>query len=105
VSTNGGQAPLWARSGRELFFVDQDRNMVVAPMPDGPTRLGTRTILFKLDDDIYLSAEEWYTPFDISADDRRFLMSRAVTAPETRASTFILVENWFEELKAKMGTN
>ncbi|HET9294421.1 MAG TPA: protein kinase, partial [Gemmatimonadales bacterium] len=105
VSSNGGQAPLWAHSGRELFFVDAERNMMVAPMPTLPSQLGARVRLFKLGDDIYLTEEEWYTPFDISPDDRRFLMSRQVTAPETQASAFILVENWFEELKTKMGTN
>ena len=28
VSTNGGQAPLWAHSSKEIFFVDGERNMV-----------------------------------------------------------------------------
>ena len=104
VSTNGGQAPLWAHSGRELFYVDAERNMMVAPMPTGPSQLGARVRLFKLRDDLYLTAQEWYTPFDISPDDRRFLMSRQVAAPETQAPTFLLVENWFEELKSKMET-
>ncbi len=103
VSANGGQAPLWAHSGRELFYVDAERNIMVAPIPTGPSQLGARVRLFKLGDDIYLTEQEWYTPFDISPDDRRFLMSREVTAPETQAPTFILVENWFEEVKGKVG--
>ena len=35
-----------------------------------------------------------------SADDRRFVMVRGVTAAEE--SELILTENWFQELKARM---
>ena len=94
--------PLWAHSGRELFYVDGERNMMVAPMPTGPSQLGARVRLFKLRDDIYLTAQEWYTPFDISPDDRRFLMSRQVTTVPNPGVQFVLVENWFEELKEKV---
>jgi len=101
VSTSGAQAPLWAHSGRELFYVDATRNMMVVPVPAaGPSQLGARVTLFTLGNDVVLSQEEWYTPFDVSPDDRRFLMSRLVSAPVTQARTFQLVENWFEELKA-----
>ena len=105
VSTNGGQAPLWSHSGRELFFVDGARNMVVATVAGGPTPgLGARRTLFRLGDDLYLSNAEHYTPFDISHDDTRFLMARRVTAAQQATPTFLLVENWFEELKARAGT-
>jgi serine/threonine-protein kinase len=106
VSTNGGQAPLWAHSGRELFFVDAARNMMVVPVPAaGPSQMGARVRLFALGDDVLLTPAEWYTPFDVSPDDRRFLMSRLVSAPATRARSFQLVENWVAEVKAKVGTN
>jgi serine/threonine-protein kinase len=103
VSTNGGQAPLWAHSGRELFFVDAERNMVVAPVQGGAAlQLGARRILFTLGDDLYLTGNEHYTPFDLSPDDQRFLMARVVRRAADREHTFVLVENWFEELKAKV---
>ncbi len=103
VSTNGGQAPLWAHSGRELFFVDAERNMVVAPMQGGATpQFGARRILFTLGEDLYLTRNERYTPFDLSLDDQRFLMARVVRRAEAAERTFLLVENWFEELKAKV---
>jgi serine/threonine-protein kinase len=103
VSTNGGQAPLWAHSGRELFFVDAERNMVVAPVQGGATlQFGARRILFNLGDDLYLTSVEHYTPFDLSLDDQRFVMARVVRRAEAAERTFVLVENWFEELKAKV---
>ncbi len=104
VSTNGGQAPLWAHSGRELFYVDSARNMMMAPIPvAGPSQIGARVKLFSLGNDVLLNPDEWYTPFDISPDDRRFLMSRLVSAPATQVRSFVLVENWFEEVRAKAG--
>jgi len=104
VSTNGGQAPLWAHSGRELFYVDAARNMMLAPVPAaGPSQMGARVKLFTLGNDVFLNPNEWYTPFDISSDDKRFLMSRLVSAATTETPTFLLVENWFEEVKAKVG--
>ena len=104
VSTNGAQAPLWAHSGRELFYVDADRSMMMAPVPaTGPAQLGARVKLFKLDHDIFLNPQEYYTPFNISLDDRRFLMAQQVNPAENAESTFVLVENWFEEVKAKVG--
>jgi serine/threonine-protein kinase len=104
VSVDGGQAPLWAHTGRELFFVDGARNMVTVPVTAGASfQPGQLQILFRLEDDMYLGNPEYYTPFDISPDDQRFIMARLVRAAEDGKPTFQLVENWFEELKAKMG--
>jgi Tol biopolymer transport system component/tRNA A-37 threonylcarbamoyl transferase component Bud32 len=104
VSTSGAQAPLWAHSGRELFYVDADRNMMMAPVPAaGPAQLGARVKLFKLGNDFYLNAQEYYTPFDLSPDDRRFLMAKQVNPADNPESTYILVENWFDEVLAKVG--
>ena len=50
---------------------------------------------------LYLVSGEYYTPFDLSPDDQRFIMARALRRTES-TRTFLLVENWFEELKAKV---
>jgi len=103
ASVTGGQAPLWAHSGRELFYVDRDRNMVAVPVPaQGPSQLGARKTLFRLPDGIYLEQQENYTPFDITPDDRHFVMARQVQAGTRVDASFILVENWFEDVKARM---
>ena len=107
VSIDGGQAPLWAHTGRELFYVDGRRNMVVTSVAGGASPdLGERRVLFSLPADLYLGNPEHYTPFDISPDDQRFIMARQAR-PSTpgRPGTFVLVENWFEELKTRMGTS
>jgi Tol biopolymer transport system component/tRNA A-37 threonylcarbamoyl transferase component Bud32 len=105
VSVTGGQAPLWARSGKEIFFVDGARNMVAAPvLPGAAFQLGERRTLFRLGDDLFLTAQEHYTPFDITPDDKRFIMAREVRTATEAAPTFLLVENWFTELKSRMAT-
>jgi len=43
-----------------------------------------------------------YTYFDISPDDRRFLMLRMKGAGVEEAPMLIVVENWMEEVKAKV---
>jgi Tol biopolymer transport system component len=100
VSVNGGQSPLWAHSGRELFFVDGERRMVVTSVAVGASPdLGDRRILFPIGRDLYIGNPEFYTPFDISPDDQRFIMMRIRTPAASGQTTFVLVENWFEELK------
>ena len=84
-------------------MVDGARNMVAAPVVPGTSfQLGERRTLFRLGDDLYLVAQEHYTPFDIAPGDRRFIMAREVRSGAEAAPTFLIVENWFEELKSKM---
>jgi hypothetical protein len=103
ASTEGGYAPLWAPSGRELFFVDAQRRMTVAPFtPGSPPRFGERKVLFALGSDLYLWENDYYTPFDISPDGRRFIMARQIGATGAEQSPLIVVDNWFTELKREM---
>ena len=41
--------------------------------------------------------------YDVTPDDRRFLMIRPIEAVSDRTVELVLVENFFEELKAKVG--
>jgi serine/threonine-protein kinase len=103
VSNGGGEAPLWARDGRELFYVNADRAMVAVTVGTGDEpQLGERRVLFRLRNELYLAAPEFYTPYDIGPDGR-FIMARSVTPPSTVEAPLIVVENFFEELKAKVG--
>jgi eukaryotic-like serine/threonine-protein kinase len=103
VSENGGQAPLWAHSGRELFFVDGGRNMVVASVTGGNSPgLSARRSLFPMGGDLYLSSTELYTPFDISADDMRFIMVSQSLSANSSGETFVLADNWFEEVRSRL---
>ena len=103
VSNDGGLAPLWARNGRELFYVNTNRDMMAVTVGSGAEpRLGERRRLFHLKDDWYMTPTEYYTPFDV-APDGRFMMARQVNAPSALALPLIVVDNWFEELRQKVG--
>jgi hypothetical protein len=103
VSSGGGAVPLWARSGGELFYLTPANEMVSVPI-DIRTTFAAREpeVLFKLGPEYRLTDVGVLPAFDISPDDQRFLMMRAVGASVERP--LVLVENWFEELKDKAGS-
>ena len=105
VSVDGGRAPLWARNGRELFYVNGRRAMVAVPVAAsaGATpQLGTSKQLFTLRPEIYLANQENYTPFDI-APDGRFMMARRVGNTDEAVAPLVVTVNWFAELRQAMG--
>jgi len=97
ISTGGGTEPLWSHRGNELFYRAASGNLVAVEVNAIPTfSLGRTTVLFPAAGFTSLR----YTPqYAVSPDDRRFLMIRplATSTPDK----LIVVENWFEELKAK----
>jgi Tol biopolymer transport system component len=105
LSVNGGVAPLWARDGRELFFLDGNRNMVAVAVPPGAEfRPGAPRSLFRLDEDIYPPARDYYTPYDIAPDGRRFIMARLVRNRDAIELPLDVTLNWFDELRRQTET-
>jgi dipeptidyl aminopeptidase/acylaminoacyl peptidase len=96
VSTSGGTDPEWSHRGNELFYRDGAGKLVAVEVKTSPTFLiGRATSLFST---VGLEMLVGLKSYAVSPDDRHFLMIRqAVGAPEK----LIVVENWFEELKAK----
>ncbi len=97
VSTGGGTAPTWSRRGGELFYCNEVGNMVAVAVKTTPdfTR-GRMTVLFPAAGFVASGPRREY---DVSADGQRFLMIRPLGAREPEQ--LIVVENWFEELRAK----
>ena len=103
VSTNGGFGPLWAHSGRELFFGDADGRLVAAEVETASGfRVLERETLFALSEYFSIEGTDFY---DIAPDDQRFLMARVVGTLGSSGDDdrFILVENWFTELRERLG--
>jgi Tol biopolymer transport system component len=97
VSTRGGIEPLWSHSGKELFYRDGAGNLVAVEVETTPTfSAGRSTALFPASG-YYSSAGG--AQYAVAPDDRRFLMIRQVAA--SAPDQLIVVDNWFEELKAK----
>jgi serine/threonine-protein kinase len=99
VSLAGGTRPLWARSGKELFYVGADGTLMgVSVESSSPTwQAGTPTKLFERR--YYTGANRGRT-YDVSPDGQRFLMVKA-PGPDASAapSALIVVDHWDEELK------
>jgi len=96
VSTAGGTRPLWAPSGKELFYVGVDGSLLQVSVEAKGATWNNRapTKLFE---------RRYYVPrnsgrsYDVSLDGQRFLM---IKAPGTDASpALILVQHWDQELK------
>jgi serine/threonine-protein kinase len=101
VSTDGGLAPRWSRDGSELFFLSGNREMMAATIRVQADRLsiGERTHLFDLVPAILVGDRT--TQYDV-ANDGRFLMLRTASGDED-ASRMILIRNFLEEVKARVG--
>jgi len=106
-----GSRPLWARNGRELFYVDDTANrlMVVPVQSDGETfRLGTPGLGTPVKVlDYGLAVNPFGTrSFDISPDGQRFLVIKEnATNEQTSTATpasMVVVLNWLEELKQRV---
>ena len=106
ISTDGGEWPLWSPDGDELFYRGPSGLMAQTFETDPTFTPGTLTQLF---------AWEFVGPQNrrmaVSPDGTRFLLFKNAlpetddgedAAPEPQ---IILVENWFEELKARVPVN
>jgi len=103
VSPGGGTKPVWARSGRELFYLDANGALTAVSIQTTPTlSAGNPTKLF---DTRYPSAFNARS-YDVSPDGQRFLMIKDTQAPEqatnSAPASIIVVLNWHEELKARL---
>jgi len=97
VSTDGGQHPVWARSGEELFYRGLDGSLMQMPVELQPRFVAcTPTKLFE---GPYLRGSG--RAYDVSPDGRRFLMIKEGDGPSDDSSPpgIIVVQNWFEELR------
>ena len=94
ISTTGGTEPVWSRDGRELFYRNGNKMMAVDISALPAFSAGKPKVLFESADYDRIST----TPdYDVSLDGQRFLMLRAA-GPQS-ATPYVVVLNWFEELK------
>jgi serine/threonine-protein kinase len=103
VSTNGGMAPVWSKAGRELFFVDDERQMIAAAFDSDTGRVLSQEALFTIPT-ANAFAVDGNSFFDVSRDGQRFLMIRPFTGTREAASAdLMLVQNFSEVLRPLAG--
>jgi hypothetical protein len=98
ISTDGGNEPLWARNGRELFYRNGDKVMAVDITTQPSFQAGTPRMLFEGE----YERRNNETNFDISPDGQRFLMIKPSEQQAQAATQIHVVLNWFEELKRRV---
>ena len=99
VSTSGGNEPLWAHSGRELFYRTADNNLIAVQVVREPAfSLGTQRRLFSV---ARYQPDALSRSYDVTRDDQRFVMIRQEVGEDE--GELILVLNWLEEVKREVG--
>jgi serine/threonine-protein kinase len=126
ISAEGGSRPLWARSGREIFFLNAANRMIAVSVPAGPSfTYGKPEALFDFTPYFNavstgrmfdISPDQWTARpwpasrlvstgrmFDISPDGKRFLTAKPVgSGPAAARPSIVVVSHWFDEVKARM---
>jgi len=99
VSTGGGTEPVWARSGRELFFRNGDQLLVAAISTQSAFGAARPKVLFT---GPYVRTAGRIN-YDVSPDGQRFVMLEP--GEEESSSQMNVVMNWFDELKRRVPTD
>jgi serine/threonine-protein kinase len=111
ISIAGGTNPAWARSGRELFYLDGpgqklrtgSKMMVVDVETDGQFRAGTPRPLFVLPDGLWIQTIPLRN-YDVYPDGQNFIVMRPDVTQEAPVTKLSLVLNWSEEMKRRVPT-
>ncbi len=98
VSTDGGNTPVWSRNGRELFYRNGDKMMVVEIKAGNRFSAGSPRTLFEG------KFHEWrrHRSFDVTPDGQRFIMVKV--PPESEPRHLVVILNWFDELQSLVPT-
>ena len=98
ISIGGGTRAAWARSGRELFYLDDSQTLTAMPV-----RTSESTFSMGIPSRVFDTKYPEPNParhYDVSADGRRFLMIKdgPTGGQKPTQANIIVVLNWFEEL-------
>jgi hypothetical protein len=94
---------VWARSGRELFYLDASNALTATPVNTAASSIsiGRPAKLF----DTKYAEPNPARHYDVSADGQRFLMIKDSLGDQNATpASMVVVEHWFEELKQRAPT-
>jgi eukaryotic-like serine/threonine-protein kinase len=93
VSTDGGNSPVWARTGKELFYLNGDRLMTASIRTAPQIAVGAPSLLFEGEYDFAGIVPN----HDVTPDGTAFVMLRGERREPWQQINVVL--NWFEELR------
>ncbi len=101
LSTAGGEAPQWSPKGDELFYRNGANELVVVTIDRA-----SGSIFQWTDQNTLFSVDQFVTAgnrhqYDVASDAQRFVFLQF--ASDASPTEVIIVENWFEELKERVG--
>ena len=107
VSSGGARSVSWSASGRQLYYVDGELNIVVAELLLEPSvSVGATTTLIPAQPVSRYALNPGFRQFVVSADGSRVLAIR-LGEPGERVTAgrgnFVYVQNWLKELKQLVG--
>jgi len=100
VSTSGGARALWARDGRELFYLDASNRLTAVPVQTSGPRFihGSPT---RVSETSYVAPNP-SRHYDESPDGRFLLIKTAIDAdPNVTPASMVVVEHWLEEVTVR----
>ncbi len=103
ISIDGGDQPLWAPNGKQLFYANGNRIMSVELNTESGLHPAKSRLLFeKTFSASSADSGIWGHTWAVFPDGKRFLFVENPAQPEIRELRVVL--NWFEELKARVPT-
>jgi serine/threonine protein kinase len=107
ISTDGGEAPVWSRDGRELFYFRREGQfsgqlMAVGIETQPSFKPGIPRMLFK---GSFVPQPNGNPNYDAFRDGKRFVMIQAPSSTSEETTQLVVVLNWFEELKRLVPAN
>ena len=101
ISVDGGDQPLWAPSGKQLFYANGNRVMSVDLNTESGLQAAKPRLLFeKMRSAAAGDAGLWGHTFGVFPDGKRFLFADNPVQPEVRELRVVL--NWLQELKQRV---
>jgi Tol biopolymer transport system component len=105
ITSGGGVKPMWSHSGRELFY--QTANPPGLMRVRVTTAPGGNAFTYTSPPETVLNVERYFTglvgrAYDISLDDRRFLLVRASDTTAAERPSLTIVVHWLEEVRARV---
>ncbi len=100
ISSSGGSSPAWSHSGRELFYVSRTDSLISVAVPPGTAfEPGTQRTLFGAQD---YAIQPFHRAYDVTPDDKAFIMFKRSLVPKSDANRLTVVLNWLTEVEARV---
>ncbi len=101
LSTESGFEPLWSADGQELYFRSSTSSIEVIDLRGGPGA-ATRTSTIRLPSENQYESNMANTMYAVAPDGRFIFVERKGTTGDIPGD-LVIVQNFFQELKAKVG--